>query len=360
MQLSVIIYRLLFLIIFLPSCEGQKKLDTLKENQQQLTVEEDTSLPIAQYVVDLFEDSKGNLWFGTMEKGVAKFNGQKLNYFSFADGLCGKTISSIAEDKEGNIWFGSHTGLCKFDGQTFSTIWLSEGIHNKGTGWINVQADKKGNIWASSNKGIFRYVDSVFVAFNLPINTEEIATYSITAGKASLQLEDRKGNLWFGTDGYGAFKFDGHSFTRFSKKDGLCSNNITSIIEDQQHNIWFACMQSYQPEMTNDGGVCKYNGETFTQFTAMKGLSENDIYTIYEDNKGSIWIGATGLGVYRYYMGTFTLYNKTDRMDLTYSLGLQDALEDSQGRLWFGFSGGLFRMHRKLIVHVSENGIYKL
>nr|WP_290939679.1 two-component regulator propeller domain-containing protein [Haliscomenobacter sp.] len=83
----------------------------------------ETDTPIDQYVVELFEDSKGNLWFGTMSSGVARYTpstllraGEKtLTYFSEKDGLPGTTVVSIAEDKAGNMWFGTHSGLSKYD-----------------------------------------------------------------------------------------------------------------------------------------------------------------------------------------------------------------------------------------------------
>ena len=174
-----------------------------------------------------------------------------------------------------------------------------------------------------------------------------------------MALHDSKGNLWFSTDGYGAFKYDGTSFTHFTKEDGLCSNNVTSIMEDRQGRIWFTCIQSYQPEMTGDGGVCRYDGKSFTKFPTVKGLSENDIYTIYETRAGNIWIGASGVGAYRFDGETFTLFSETDRKHWTRNFGLQGMAEDQSGTLWFGFSGGLFRFNGKSFFNVTEDGPWK-
>ncbi len=364
-QIVYLIASLLFLITILVSCNGAEKSSSIDENQsdnelsppstsERLQMEFATQ--IAEYVVEVFEDSKGNLWFGTMANGAARYDGNKLTYFSTDDGLCGNTISSFAEDKDGNLYFGSHTGLCKYDGKTFSTIQSSDGVHNNRTGWLSVQSDMKGNIWMSSNKGVFRYDGIDFLEFKLPIDKSKISEYSIYAGRASLSLTASNGDLWFATDGGGAYKYDGKTFTHFTKEDGLCSNNITRIIEDKDANIWIACVQSSQPKMTGNGGLCKYDGNTITQFPTKIGLSENDIYTIYEDKKGAIWIGATGHGIYRYDGEQFHFIGETNRMDLTSRFGLQDVLEDTKGRLWFGFSGGLFRLVNDQIINVTLNG----
>jgi ligand-binding sensor domain-containing protein len=37
-------------------------------------------------------------------------------------------------------------------------------------------------------------------------------------------LEDKAGNLWFGTSGDGIYKYDGKSFTQFTTSNGLNSN----------------------------------------------------------------------------------------------------------------------------------------
>ena len=313
---------------------------------------------IAQYVVETYEDKNGNLWFGTMHKGAARYDGKTLAWFTQKDGLPSNAVPSFAEDQNGNLWVGTQDGICKFNGKTFRRFGSEEGLPARSgpspMAWASVNSDKKGNIWASVGKRIYRFDGKSFVDFELPINRENITSYSIVAGRVSLKMEDRNGNLWFGTDGDGVYKFDGKSFTHFTRKDGLCSNNVTSILEDQQGNIWFACIQSYQPKMTGDGGVCRFDGKTFTKFPNVKGFSENDIYTIYETKAGNIWIGASRVGAYRYDGKKFTLFNETDRSHWTRNFGLQSMLEDSNGTLWFGFSGGLFRFDGKSFINVPQ------
>jgi len=318
---------------------------------------------IAPYVVEAYEDKKGNLWFGTMQQGAARFDGESLTYFSTKDGLPSDTVPSFAEDKDGNLWVGTHGGVARFNGKTFSTLGSAAGLPEPGgsgtRAWAGVKSDRQGNIWVSTGARLFRFADSKFSEFKVPIDQDKITSFAITSGKVSLSLEDSQGNLWFGTDGYGAIKFDGSSFTRFSKEDGLCSNNVNSIVEDKQGNIWFACMQSFQPKMTHDGGVCRYDGKVFTTFPDIKGLSENDIYTIYETRAGDLWIGATGVGAYRHDAQGFTLFNESDRSHWTRNFGVQSILEDRNGTLWFGFSGGLFRFDGKSFFNINKKGPWK-
>lgn len=353
------IYALLILFIFVTSCNGQGKTKPAEENQLKIDllapgqgVQKDTSTQISEYVVEVFEDKKGNLWFGTMSDGAVRYDGKSLTYFSTRDGLCDNTVASIAEDHEGNMWFGTHNGASRYDGKTFTSFGSNEGLPGKG---CNILVDRKGNIWAGTNSGAFRFNGFAFSAFDLPDPGTGDHSYKWVRGKVWSLLEDKKGNIWFGRDGFGACKFDGTSFTHFTRKDGLCSNMVTGIAEDRQGNFWFGCLSSDFPKEDKAGGVCRYDGKTFTKYPSMEGLSKNDIYSVYADRKGDIWIGATGLGIYRYDGTSFQLFKGTDRMDLTWSMGIQSILEARNGTLWFGFSGGLFRFNGSATINVPKD-----
>ena len=234
---------------------------------------------------------------------------------------------------------------------TFSQVWEEEST---------VSADRRGNIWAGTRGAVFRGEGDRFREFVVPLGEAEARAYTISPGRVAMQLEDSRGNLWFRSDGYGVIRYDGESFTRFTKRDGLCSDTVFDIVEDRQGGIWFACVQAYQPKESGDGGVVRYDGSTFTGFPEIiKGLAGNDIYTLYADRAGNVWIGATGVGVYRYDGEAFVLISETDRPDLNGGFGLQALTEDRSGTLWFGFSGGLFRIAGQGFVHVGRTGPWR-
>ena len=154
-------------------------------------------------------------------------------------------------------------------------------------------------------------------------------------------LQDKAGNLWFGTTGDGVYRYDGRSFTNFTMKDGLDTNQILSIIEDQIGNIWFG----------SRNGVCRYDGQTITRVpititnnfypstsTKINPREKNAVWSIMKDKMGNIWFG-TDEGVYCFNGEKFT--NFLDNPTILNKSGLtmksvQCMLEDKNGNIWFG------------------------
>jgi ligand-binding sensor domain-containing protein len=96
----------------------------------------------------------------------------------------------------------------------------------------------------------------------------------------------KAGNLWLGvTGGDGVFRYDGKAFTNITIKDGLCNNDVGSILEDKTGRLWFC----------TDGGICRYDGKKFTDFDMKQGLFSPTILCIMEDKTGNIWFGTEGV-----------------------------------------------------------------
>ena len=317
--------------------------------------------PVANFVVDLFEDSMGNLWFGTMSKGAGRYDDDSLVYLTVVDGLPGNTVADFAEDKEGNIWFATHSGLSKYDGATFTNYTTRHGLpHDRVSCLLK---DSRGILWIGTWGGVCRYDGRVFEAFEIPIPDVTLLSYQTTMDWVTEIMEDSQGNIWFGRDGYGATKYNGTSFVHFTKSDGLVSNNIQAISEDKKGNIWFGTriVEKDNPNpdrRSGDGGLNMFDGNSIVTFSDQEGLSRSDIYAISKDKMGNMWIGANGLGVYRYDGESFFLYKGTDRMDLTYHIGVQSILEDRNGVIWLGMSGGLFRLEGASIKHVPQSSLW--
>lgn len=67
------------------------------------------------------EDSRGNLWIGTIDAGVWKYDGMTLTNYTVKDGLAGNSIWTIYKDKKGELWFVTNgEAICKFNGNTFA------------------------------------------------------------------------------------------------------------------------------------------------------------------------------------------------------------------------------------------------
>lgn len=67
------------------------------------------------------EDNNGNIWIGTVDAGVWKFDGNNLTNYTTKDGLTSNSVNTIFKDKNGELWFGTDgNGICKFNGTTFT------------------------------------------------------------------------------------------------------------------------------------------------------------------------------------------------------------------------------------------------
>ena len=348
---------LLLLVAISYSCNSQNKTELEVTNEKNNnTIEE--AHQIGQYIVSIFEDSKGTLWFGTLGKGVAKYDGKRLQYLTTQDGLVGNGVVSILEDKEGNLWFGTQSGLSKYDGKTFTNFTGKDGLcHNRVS---NLLIDSKGNFWVGTWGGVCLFDGNTFTNFSLPNPKIETILNEDTVGWITEILEDKKGNIWFGRDGYAACKYDGNTFECFTKKDGLHSNNVQAIEEDHEGNIWFGTRVAEKdhpdPEKRfGAGGVTKYDGKEFMQFPDMKGLTQNDVYQIYCDDDGKVWVSTIGNGVYKYDGKAFKNFQVKVAEDQS-SKAVQSILKDRNENIWLGCTGGLFRLNSSGMVNVTTAG----
>jgi len=154
-------------------------------------------------------------------------------------------------------------------------------------------------------------------------------------------LIDKNGDLWFGTTTEGFYRYNGEKFSNFNEDDGLCTNQIWDIIEDDNGIIWLA---------TNKG-LCKYDGKTFTQIplpyidvnsdwyqNIYPTVNPNQANSLIQDNNGIFWIGTSGGGAYKYDGTTFQniLAEKGRKYeDSLHHNVIQSIIQEKNGNIWF-------------------------
>ena len=144
--------------------------------------------------------------------------------------------------------------------------------------------------------------------------------------------QDREGYLWFGTYNGGVSRYDGEAFVNFTTDDGLASNSVWSIFQDREGFLWFG---------TYNAGVSRYDGEAFVNFTTDDGLIGNSVWSIFQDREGYLWFGIRGdSGVSRYDGEAFINFTANDGL-ITDSIN--SIYQDRDGFLWFGTLDGLAR-----------------
>ena len=72
-------------------------------------------------VLSIGEDRDGNIWFGQVEQGPWRYDGESLRNFTAEDGLTSSGVMAIYTDRQGDLWLGGE-GVYKFNGKSFDRI----------------------------------------------------------------------------------------------------------------------------------------------------------------------------------------------------------------------------------------------
>ena len=354
------VFTFLTLLLLVTACNGQAKMDLLKEKVASKIISNITDPRFGDVRCSL-QDSEGNIWFGT-ENGLYKYDGKSFKQFTVNDGLDCNRIYCLLEDKDGKLWVGTEVGLCLHDtrlndevgkGKTFSNIQiiLPKNLPpNKNpyyqNHWVySMFQAKNGKLWFATIDGVYVYDGKSFIFF--PMN--EAANGFLTSNdKVERILEDNAGNIWLGgRTNEGIFRYDGNATTNFKLPELIQGENGPRPkphswgwpqLQDKNGNIWFS----------NWGGAYRYNGKTFTGFSTKDGLTGKMVAKIIEDKKGTLWF--SGDGLFRYdarlhararsdgndEVGQGKSFIRFTTKDGQANLGGWSILEDTSGKLWLG------------------------
>jgi ligand-binding sensor domain-containing protein len=333
---------LILLAFQISPCTGQvneKSVNNTIDNEvntQPILLNRSTTFPqihtnlngmVREFVRAMYQDKKGNYWFGTNGNGIIRYDGQTLENVAIEQKLKYPSVREIVEDNAGNVWFGTSSGLVKYDGEKFTVFSTEAGLQEEEIWGLTI--DSKGLIWVGSIGGVRHFDGEKFIPFSLPDSMVENPQHMLSDKLVLKIIEDKSGTIWLVTDGNGIFKYNKGEFTHLTTKNGLTDNSTADILEDKQGNIWIG---------TFYGGVSKFDGTTYTNFTKDGIIEGVETYNFCEDSQGNIWFTAEGFGVYRYDGANFTQFTTDNGLTSNVVLSI---LEDNKGQVWFGTWQGL-------------------
>ncbi len=309
----------------------------------------------------IFEDYTGLLWINAgnalytfnRKTGNRKLILKSENKNDVNSGF----VSSIIEDKAKNIWIGTDKGLYRYSTDTGILINLHELANYKSVltdkNILSLYQDKLGIIWVGSlNEGLYE-IHPTLAAFKT-ICHQTSNPYSISPGPIRSIYYDPKGYLWVGTATNGIIILKNNK--RISQPYNFSNHSINQITCDSKGNYWISTgnngvylLKNFDPGQNKKAKLLSFRHKPYD----LNSLSDNKVTIVYEDLEKNIWLGTdSGLDLFDPIKNQFT-HPKLNLKNGNEPVSIQSncILEDKTGAMWIGTWNGLYRFK-----YTSESG----
>ena len=354
-------------------------------------------------VLTIFEDSHGNMWFGTTD-GITRYDGDSFQTFTTEDGLAQNTIGLIFEDQQGRLWFAGGVlsdvqesgkpmdmswmdtplseldltphneppegmtrrpplkGVSRYDGHTFRIFTTADGL--AGDTVKDIVEDKTGTLWLATGFGVSQYDGKTFnnIMMNGPMGMNILPE---SWNRITAIVQDTAGNFWFGSEAgityynlkTSDFRHFGinSDFTPFQEMGEAHSAHITDMQFDAKENLWMSQDDTDEEYV----GIRRFDGKKLTIFPQSEALPMNSVNNIMQDSKGNLWF--TGIKklppkmhetedsvsmIFPEVESGVSVYNGETFQNFNKDDGLPSnrvwsVFEDSRGKLWFATDAGV-------------------
>ena len=263
---------------------------------------------------------------GTYGGGLAVYDEikDKFEIFNVPDGLADAFVYDVLVMPNDDLWIATWSGANRVKGGRLSdpAAWETYTVENTNGGlpndWVyGLDLGSNGEVWLATEGGLARFRDNRWdnwnhkdgqgAAYDLVKNDNTFNTDPATMSshharqKVEMGLQkidtaynpnyivslevDQDGIVWAGTWGGGLARFDGEKFINYTVRDGLPSNHVFMLHEDHQGILWVG---------TSNGLSQFSNGRFSNYLTTHEGLFSNTVFSMDTQQNETLWIGSFG------------------------------------------------------------------
>jgi ligand-binding sensor domain-containing protein/signal transduction histidine kinase len=272
--------------------EGEE-LNVFNRHTNKFTViksdESNGNSPASNKIYTMVQLDKDIIVFGYYRGGIDFYNKRTktFTHYPFTELEKGKypaTVNTIFKDAQGDLWIGTTRGLVHYNktSKTFKHLPDDDKNLNKVFAFL---IDSKGNTWSGTEKGLV-FIEAKTKAKTVFVNNKKDHR-SISDELIHCIHEDKAGNIWIATGGGGLNLFNpsDRSFTVYREKDGLPSDVLFGILEDDENNLWISTSK----------GIGKFNTATKKCAVYQTGREneENEFRrgAYFKNSKGEMYFG---------------------------------------------------------------------
>lgn len=273
-----------------------------------------------EYVFAMFVDQEEYKWFGTNGGGASRYKSGDWQVFFPMHGLADYWIYSFNQQADGKVWIGTWAGANLWDPVTGEFKTYFDELVNE---WVyGIGVDSKQQVWFGTEGGVSMFdgqhwrawthkeglgsanTENLPISLNTGLGTRERHDLSVmTEGQSTYNPSyvfsihvDKNDHVWAGTWGGGVSRFDGEKWNNYSVTEGLAGNIVYSIAEGDDGNFWFG----------TNRGLSRFDGKRWYNYGREDGLLSEHVYTIALVPGNEVWVGTRG-GVTRFGLQTETV-----------------------------------------------------
>ena len=272
------------------------------------------------------------MWFAT-DNGISRFNGNQFLNFTYAEGLCVRTLFGIFEDKKERIWFYSFSGkvvyfdyrdqqihcpdfntelATYFKGTVLNGLFVQDEVlhvYNYSGDEVRIDLQRKELKFLKSNEG-------------LSIHEFKDEIVKLSHSHTNLQSQDSCRSYYYNPDSI-------PKRINVIEREGLVNVNIPSVFFDKKRQkIYYSTYSK----------LCSFDKETQRNF-----CQTIDFYStksLFVDQQGLFWVGSRNRGVFGFEVRNNQFFEKHHFLD---QMLVTSVTQDANGSYWFT---------------TEENGVY--